>query len=144
MSTWVAQHAVCTSRTFLFVDQSSPNFFCLTWKGLRLIGLFSDVRYVDPFRRYSGSKSKFVRNRAEFWTFFLTLPNFRGQAFQKLYADYNPCLKARSLEKFREDISTSPKVIEAHTLNFRPDFNFHYKILFFWGGNPVPVGVCAR
>ena len=25
---------------------------------------------MDPFRRYSRSKSKVVRNRAEFWTFF--------------------------------------------------------------------------
>ena len=53
---------------------------------------------------------------------FLTLPNFRGRAFQKLYAGYHPCLVARSLEKFREDIPTSLEVIEAHTLNFRPDF----------------------
>ena len=52
----------------------------------------------------------------------LALPNIRGQAFQKLYADYHTCLTARSLEKFREDIPTSPEVIEAHTLNFRPDF----------------------
>jgi len=53
---------------------------------------------------------------------FLALPNFRGQAFQKLYANYHPCLAARRLEKFREDIPTSPEVIEAHTLNFRPNF----------------------
>ena len=32
--------SVCTSRTFLFVDQSSPNFFPPTWKGLRLIEFF--------------------------------------------------------------------------------------------------------
>jgi len=52
----------------------------------------------------------------------LVIQNFRGQAFQKLYADYNPCLAARRLEKFREDTPTSPEVIEVHTLNFRPDF----------------------
>jgi len=52
----------------------------------------------------------------------LALPNFRGQAFQKLYAYYHPCLAARSLEKFREDIPTNPEVIEAHTLNVRPDY----------------------
>ena len=86
-----------------------------------MIRFFSDVRYVDQFRRYSGSKSKVVRNRVEIWT-FLALPNYRGQAFQKLYADNHPCLAARRLEKFREDIPTSPEVIEAHTLNFGPDF----------------------
>jgi len=53
---------------------------------------------------------------------FLAIPNFRGQAFQKLYTDCHPGLAARRLEKFREDTPTSPKVIEAHTLNFRPDF----------------------
>ena len=87
---------------------------------MRSIKFFSDVRYVDPFLRYSGSKSKVVGNRAEVWT-FLALTNFRGQAFQKLYGDYHPCLAARRLAKFREDIPTSPEV-EAHTLNFRPDF----------------------
>ena len=53
---------------------------------------------------------------------FLTLPNFRGRAFQKLYARYHPCLAVRRLEKFHEDIPTSSEVIGVHTLNFRPDF----------------------
>jgi len=42
--------------------------------------------------------------------------------FQKLYARYHPCVAARRLEKFPEGSPTSPEVIEAHTLNFRPDF----------------------
>ena len=29
---------------------------------------------------------------------FLALPNFRGQAFQKLYPRYDPCLAARCME----------------------------------------------
>jgi len=29
---------------------------------------FSDFWYLNPFRRYSRSKSEVVRNRAEFWT----------------------------------------------------------------------------
>ena len=53
---------------------------------------------------------------------FLTLPNFRGRAFPKLYALYHPCLAIRRLEKFHEYIPTSPEVIGVHTLNFRPDF----------------------
>jgi len=52
----------------------------------------------------------------------LALTNFGGWVFQKLYARYHPCVAARRLEKFREDSPTSPEVIEAHTLNFRPDF----------------------
>ena len=53
---------------------------------------------------------------------FLTLRNFRGLAFQKLHTRYHPCLAVRRLEKFHEDIPTSPEVIRVHTLNFRPDF----------------------
>jgi len=44
---------------------------------MELIKCISDFRYVDPFQRYSRSKSKVVKNCAEFWTFF-TLPNFVG------------------------------------------------------------------
>jgi len=47
---------------------------------------------------------------------------FLGRVFQKLYARYHPCVAARRLEKFHEDTLTSPEVIEAHTLNCRPDF----------------------
>ena len=53
---------------------------------------------------------------------FLTLPNFTGRAFPKLYARYHPCLAVRRLEKFHEDILTSPEVTGVHALNFRPDF----------------------
>ena len=90
-----------------------------------MINYFSDFRFVDPFQRYSRSKSKIVRNRARFWTFFAPPPkkNFRGQAIQKLYPRYHPWLATRRLEKFREDIPTSPEVIiEMHMLNFRPNF----------------------
>ena len=41
---------------------------------------------------------------------------------------------SRRLEKFGEDIPTSPKVIEAHTLNFRPKLKFLQ--YFFFGGGP--------
>jgi len=54
----------------------------------------------------------------------LALSNFLGQAFQKLYARYHPCLAGRRLEKFREDTPTSSEVIEAHTLNFKQNFKF--------------------
>ena len=78
----------------------------------------SYFRYVDPFCRYSRSKSKVVKNRAEYWTIF-SLPNFWGQVFQKLYPGCHLCLTARHLEKFCEDTTTSPEVI--NTLNFRPN-----------------------
>jgi len=72
---------------------------------------------------------------------FLALPNFRGQGFRKLYARYHPCLATRRLEKFHEDIPTSPEVIGVHTLNFKPNFKFS-RLEFCWG-TPVPLRVCA-
>ena len=44
----------------------------------------------------------------------------------------------RRLENFGEDIPTSPEVIEAHTLNFKP--NFKFSRLIFLGGPPSPLG----
>jgi len=41
----------------------------------------------------------------------------------------------RRLENFGEDIPTSPDVIEAHTLNFKPNFKFTQ--IIFWG-DPRP------
>jgi len=88
-----------------------------------------------PVPRYSRSKSKVVRNRAEIWTFF-ALPNFRGRALRKLYTCYHPCLAPHRLEKIHEDIPTSSEVIGVHTLNFKPNFNFSR--LQFLGVYPLP------
>ena len=71
-----------------------------------------DIR--DQSRKLSEVAPKFGR--------FLTLPNFRGRAFPKLYARYHPCLAVRRLAKFHEDNPTSPEVIGVNTLNFWPDF----------------------
>jgi len=73
---------------------------------------------------------------------FLALKNFRGRTFQKLYTRYHPCLAARRPENFHEDTHTSLEVIEAHTLNFKP--NFKCLRLKFFGGTPIPAWVCAR
>ena len=70
----------------------------------------------------------------------LILPNFRGRAFQKLYARYHPCLATRRLEKSHEDIPTSPEVIGVHTLNFKPNFKFS-RLEFFFRWTPSTSGV---
>ena len=80
----------------------------------------------DQSRKLSEIEPKFER--------FLALPNFRGRALQKLYARYEPCITTDHLEKFHEDIGTSPEVIGAHTLNFKP--NFKVLRLIFLGGAP--------
>jgi len=83
-----------------------------------------DIR--DQSRKLSEIAPKFGR--------FLTLPNFTGRAFQKLYARYHPCLAVRRLEKSHEDISTNAEVIWVHTLNFKGNFKFSRLYFFFWGG----------
>ena len=70
---------------------------------------------------------------------FLAISNFGVRAFQKLYARYHPYLGSRRMGKFREDTPTSPEVIEAHTLNFKPNFKFSQ--LNFFAGTPVPACV---
>jgi len=88
------------------------------------------VGYIrDQSRKLSEIALKFGR--------FLTLPNFTGRAFQKLYARYHPCLATRRLEKSYEDIPTSPEVIEVHTLNFKPNFKFSRSEFFV--GTHVPL-----
>jgi len=71
---------------------------------------------------------------------FLALPNFRGQDFQKLYTHYEPCIATDRLEKFHEDIPTSSEVIEAHTLNLKPNFTFS-RLQFL--GRPLSPMKCA-
>ena len=85
-----------------------------------------DIR--DQSQKLSEIAPKFGR--------FLALGNFGGRTFQKLYTRYHPCLAARRLENFRGDTHTSPKVIEAHTLDFKP--NFKFSRLKFFGGYPRP------
>ena len=97
---------------------------------------FSDVRYVDQFRRYSRSIRKLSEIAPKFGR-FLALPNFLGAGLQKLYARYHPYIASRRLEKFRDDTPTSPEVIEAHTLNFKLNFKIS-RLIFFLGGGPRP------
>ena len=81
---------------------------------------------LDQSRKLSEKAPNFER--------FFALPNFRGQAFQKLHPFYHPRLPALPLEKFYGDTPTSLEVIGAHTLNFKP--NFKFSRLIFLGGAP--------
>ena len=121
------------------MDPSSRDFFHGTREESLSITFLSDFGYLESFRRYSRSKSKVVKNRAEFWKFF-RFPNFRGPAFQKLYPRYDLCLAARCIEMFCGDTCTGPEVIGVHTLNFKPHFKFSR--LEFFGGTPVLLRVC--
>ena len=126
--------------TLLFVDQSSPNFCYPTWNGLQLIKYFSDLRYFEPFRRYSRSMLTVVKNLAEFWTFFSPSQILGGRPY-KIYTDFiTPDWRHIIWKKFCEDTPTSPEVIVAHTLNFEVNFKFS-GLKIFWG-TPSQFG-CA-
>jgi len=70
----------------------------------------------DQSRKLSEIESKFGR--------FLPSQILGGGPSKKLYARYHPCFAPRRLEKFHEDIPTSPEVIGVHALNFKRNFTF--------------------
>jgi len=55
------------SRAFWLVDKSSLNCVRRTWETSYLITPFSACRLLDPFQRYSRSKSTVVRNLVHCW-----------------------------------------------------------------------------
>jgi len=81
------------------MDESLPDFFCLTQQELLLMNFVLYFRYIDWFLRYLRSKSKVVLNCAEFWTFF-ALTNFKGWCPQMLYISDNAHLMAHHMAKF--------------------------------------------
>ena len=56
--------------------------------------------------------------------FFFAIPNFRGGPSENGTHIITSALRHVDWKKFREDTPTSPAVIVAHTLNFRPNFKF--------------------
>jgi len=134
--------SICTSITSSFVDESSQSFFRPTWDGLWLITYFSDFRFVDPFRRYSRSKSKVVRNRAKFWTVFWPSQISGGRPSKNCAHVITHGSSHAVWIKICDDFPISPEVVDVHTLNFKPSFKFSR--LNFFGGTSIPVGVCAR
>jgi len=95
---------------------------------------------VDPFRRYSRSKSKVVRNRAKFWTVFLPSKILEGRPSKNCTHVITPGSRHVVWVKICDDIPISPEVIDVHTLNFKP--NFKFSRLKFFGGPPSQLG-CA-
>jgi len=133
--------SILANKTFLFVDESSPDFFHGTREESLSITFLSHFGYLESFRRYSRSKSKVVKNGAEFWTFF-SLSQILGGGPSKSYTNVMTPASWHVVRKmFCGDTPTSPEVIVANTLNFKPNFKFSgFK---FFGGTPVPLRVCA-
>ena len=87
-----------------------------------MINYFSDFRFVDPFRRYSRSQSKVVRNLEKFWTVFLPSQILGGRASKNYTQVITPGSRHVVWKKDCEDARTRPEVIDAQTLNFRLNF----------------------
>jgi len=113
------------NKTFLFVDQSSPDFFHRTQEESLSITFLSDFGYLESFRRYSRSHSKVVKNRAEFFTFFSPSQILGGRHSKSYTYDMTSVSRHVVWKMFCEDTPTSPEVILvilANTLDLKPDF----------------------
>jgi len=126
------------SKTFLFVGQSSQDFFLERGRN-RCRSLFFQI--LDIWR-ISGDirdqSRKLSKSRGTSDVFFLC--QILGGRPSKSYTQY-PCLEARSMENVLRGYFHYPEVIVAITLNFKP--NFKFSRLNFFGGTPVPLQVCA-
>ena len=71
-------------------------------------------------------------NCAEIWTFFWPSEILGGGPSKSCTRVIIPASLYVIMENFREDTHTSPEVIEAHTLNFKPNFKFS-RLKVFWG-----------
>jgi len=122
MPTWVGQYEPAT-RTFLFVDQSSPNFFRATWKGLRLLRFFQMFDMSIRSRDIRDQSRKLTEIAPNFGRF---LPSqILGSGPSKSYTHFiTPASQRIAWKKFCENTPTSPGVIRAHKLNFGPNFKF--------------------
>jgi len=107
---------------------------------LWLINYFSYFRFVDPFRRYSRSKSKVLRNREKFWTVFLPSQILGGRPSKNCTHVITPGSRHVVWIKICDDITISPEVIDMHTLNFK--LNFKFSRLKFFGEPQSQLG-CA-
>jgi len=72
---------------------------------------------------------------------FFRCPKCQGAVLPKVIPIISPMPRGTSPGKSCEDTPTNPEVIGAHTLNFKA--NFKFPRLTFFGGTPVPAGVCA-
>jgi len=105
---------------------------------------FFDFRFVDPFRRYSRSNAKVVRNcdGAVLCDGERFSPSqiLGGRPSKNCNHIITPSSQHVVWIKICDDIPISPDVIDVHTLNFKPNFKFS-RLKFFWG-TPSQFG-CA-
>ena len=106
-----------------------------------MINYYSNFRFGDPFRRYSRSKSKVVRNREKIWTVFWPSQILGGRPSKNCTQVITPGSRHVVWINVCDGIPISSELIDVYTLNFKP--NYKFSRLKNFGGTPVPVGVCA-
>ena len=97
---------------FFVCGPKFANFFSTNVGAVVVDSYFSDFQHVDPFREYSRSKSKVVRNRAGFWTFFLPSQILGGRPSKNCTHVITPGSRHVAWIKICDDIPISPEVID--------------------------------
>jgi len=96
--------------------------------------LLFDFRFVDQSQKLSEIAPDLER--------FSPSINLGGRPSENCTHNITPSSRHVVWINICDDIPISPDVIDVHTLNFKPNFTFSR--LKFFGGTPVPVGMCAR
>jgi len=125
----------------LFVDQSSTNFFFVQrGKGCgwsKCIPICDTSYLSGDIRDQSRKLSEIAPNFGHFFA----LPNFMDRPSKSHTHFITTTSQHVAWKKFCEETPTSPEVIVASMLNFKPNFKFLQ--LKFFGGTPVFLGMCA-
>jgi len=124
--------SICTSITFLFVDQCSRTFFLQRGRGCSRSTTFAifhlSIRFGD-IRDQSPKLSEIEPN----FGFFLPSQILGGRPSKNCTHVITPGSRHVVWIKISDDIPISPEFIDVHTPNFKPNFKFS-RLLFFWGG----------
>jgi len=119
---------VCTSRTFLFMDQSSPNFSCPTWKGLPLMKFFFRCSICRSVPEIFGIKvescQKSRRNLDVFWPSQI----LGGRPSKNCTQIITPASRHVVWRTFVKIFPTALKLLRRIRWILGPIFNFHDKI----------------
>jgi len=106
------------------VDQTSP-IFSLNVEGVAVDQVFQMFDMSICSRDIRDQSRKLTEIAPNFEMFFLRPPKFYGAGLPKAIPYFiTPASRHIAWKKFCENTSTSPEIIRAHKLNFRPNFNF--------------------
>jgi len=123
-----------SSKTFLFVDQSSPNFFSPNVEGVvvdKILLRFARYRSVPEIFAIQVESCQKSRRILDVFS----LSQILGGLPSKSYTHFiTPTSRYVAWKRFGENTPISPEVLGAHTLNFKP--NFKFSRLKFFGGPP--------